>query len=210
MRTGSEHASRLGLAEKLRARARSCLGWPMVRPVIPRLGLALAALGGAMVLTPTVSASDSLSIPITSELAAEVWPLELEVEIVEVATPLPQPMPRKTVVVPDGHRTSWASAVWTASGRRFFELEVVARHHPGDQVELEWDVVVSRSGVLPMDVGAYVLHRLQLGPKPRLGPREVEVARSDIVSTMNGSIAERLQIGEQTYEIRILAHSLRG
>jgi hypothetical protein len=182
----------------------------MVRPVISRLGLALVALSGALALTPTVSASDSLSIPITSELAAEVWPIELEVEIVDVSASPSEPLPRKSVVIPDGHRTSWATAVWTTSGRRFFDLDVVARHHPGDQVELEWDVVVSRSGVLPMDVGSYVLHRLQLGPKPRLGPREVEVARSDIVSTMNGSIAERLQIGDQTYEIRILAHSLRG
>jgi hypothetical protein len=191
-------------------------GWvgAMVRPVTSRLGLVLVGLACPMVLTPAVSASDSLSIPITSELGAEVWPLEVEVQIRDVSPALAsdwsEPLPRTTIVIPDGHRTSWASAVWTPSGRRFFELDLVARHHPGDQVELEWDVVVSRSGVLPMDVGAYVLHRLQLGPKPRLGPREVEVARSDVVSTTDGSISEKLQIGDQTYEIRILAHSLRG
>lgn len=182
----------------------------MVRSVLTRIGLCTVGLALPMLLTPSVSASDSLSIPITSELAAEVWPLEVEVEIRDVGELEGEPLPRKSVVIPDGHRSSWVSAVWTPSGRRFFELDVVARHHPGDQVELEWDVVVSRAGVLPMDVGAYVLHRLQLGPKPRLGPRQVEVARSDIVSTMDGSISERLQIGDQTYEIRILAHSLRG
>ena len=182
----------------------------MVRPVIPRLGLLLVGLCGPLALAPAVSASDSLSIPITSEIGAEVWPLEVAIEIRDVSTSLSEPLPRKTIVIPDGHRTSWASAVWTPSGRRFFELDVVARHHPGDQVELEWDVVVSRSAVQPMDVGAYVLHRLQLGPKPRLGPREVEVARSDVVSTTDGSISEKLKIGDQTYEIRILAHSLRG
>jgi hypothetical protein len=182
----------------------------MVRPVISRFALALSTLAAAFVLAPSVGASDSLATPITTEMAGELWPLEVEVEIRDLSLAPAAALPHKSVVVPDGHRTSWASSVWTPAGQRFFELDVVARHHPRDSVELEWDVVVSRAPVLPMDVGEYVLHRLHLGPKPRLGPRQVEVARSDIVSTMGDRISETVEIGGKTYEIRILAHSLRG
>lgn len=182
----------------------------MVRSVISRSALALPILVAASVLASPVDASDSLATPITTEMAGEIWPLELEVEIRDLSASSGTALPHKSVVVPDGHRTSWASSVWTPAGQRFFELDVVARHHPRDSVELEWDVVVSRAPVLPMDLGEYVLHRLQLGPKPRLGPKQVEVARSDIVSTMGDRISETVEIGGETYEIRILAHSLRG
>jgi hypothetical protein len=62
-----------------------------------------------------------------------------------------------------------------------------------------------------MEVSEYVLHRLRMGPTaPRLGPKRLEVARSDIVSTMGEPIAETVEIDGHTYEIRIFAQALRG
>jgi hypothetical protein len=180
-----------------------------------RLVPALCGVALATALSPTVAASDSLATPITSQVETELWPLEVEVQILVPQTgvaPVGQdPLPPRRVVVPDGHRTTWSSALMTPQGRRFFELDVVARQHPRDQVELEWDVVISRAAFEQMPVHEYVLHRLRLGPAvPRLAPKRLEVSRADIVSTLGEPITETVDIGGQTYEIRIAAHSLRG
>lgn len=177
---------------------------------VRHLAPTLAAVVCSAALSTSVSASDSLATPITSEMETQLWPLQVEVQIVEVDAET-DPLPVRRIVVPDGHRTTWSSAKMTAAGRRFFELDVVARHHPRDVVELEWDVVISRAPVEEMAVHEYVLHRLHFaGPVPKLGPKRLEIARSDIVSTMGEPITETVDIGSQTYEIRIFADSLRG
>ena len=177
---------------------------------VRHLAPTLAAMVLSAALPTSVSASDSLATPITSEMETELWPLEVEVQIVELDAEA-DPLPVRRVVVPDGHRTTWSSAKMTDTGRRFFELDVVARHHPRDVVELEWDVVISRAPVEQMQVHEYVLHRLRFGEGLlKLGPKRLEIARSDIVSTMGEPITETVDIGSQTYEIRISANSLRG
>lgn len=192
-----------------------------------------AASAAAFVLlagsTTPATANDSLSTPITTAMADVTWPVRVQVEIVpsaesvtpDTATPdardeeqefdeSGEPLPRRTVVVPDGHRLDFQSSVRSESGRLDFDLRVVPRIHPQGAVELEWDLLVSEAKFRPMGVGGYVAHRLQLAGEPELGPSMLSIARSDIVSTTGETFVEQVEIDGQTFEIRILAQSLRG
>ncbi|MBL4683306.1 MAG: hypothetical protein JKY37_01860 [Nannocystaceae bacterium] len=191
-----------------------------------------AALAGFFVLagpTTPATASDSLSTPITTEMADVTWPVRVQVEIVPIAEGTPAqaqpldapgdeasgsseeaPLPKRSVVVPDGHRLEFNSSVRSDAGRLDFELRVVPRIHPHGTVELEWDLIVSEAKFRPMGVGGYVAHRLQLAGEPELGPSTLSIARSDIVSTTGDVFVEEVEVNGQSFEIRILAESLRG
>jgi hypothetical protein len=156
-----------------------------------------------------VSAADSLATPIAGPQAEALWPIELALEIAAVDGGTPASETR-TAVVPDGHRSSFTSALRTPNGQRTFSLNVVPRHHPGGAVELEWDLEVAEATYRGLTVGTYLLHRLQLGPRPSLDEPRLKIARSDIVSTHGQAFTEVVEIGTQRYEIRIFAQSLRG
>lgn len=175
------------------------------------------------------TATDSLSIPISQAMAEASFPVRVQIEIValDVATDEGQaveavdvpvqteeldetPLPKRTVVVPDGHRLSFNTSVRRPQGRVDFDLQVVPRAHPQGAIELEWDLLVSEAKFRPMGVGGYVMHRLQLAGEPELGPAALSIARSDIVSTTGETFVEEVEIGDESYEIRILAESMRG
>lgn len=178
-------------------------------PLLPFVALAIASAPSA-----AVSAADSLSTPITAEMAQASWPVQLDVEITAVAVDSdeqpPAPLPRRTVVVPEGHRLSLEASIPYDAGRFDFDLAVVARLHPRGAVELEWDLLVSEAHYRPMSVGRYAAHRLQLAPDPELGPPSLSVARSDIVSTTGEPFVETVEIDGHLFEIRIVAAGLRG
>ncbi len=188
-----------------------------------------ATLAGFVLLAGSATpatATDSLSTPITTEMADVTWPVRVQVEIVPTADQTPAqapaldaagdetgddtPLPRRTIVVPDGHRLEFNSSVKSDAGRLDFELRVVPRIHPRGAVELEWDLLVSEAKFRPMGVGGYVVHRLQLAGEPELGPSTLSIARSDIVSTTGDTFVEEVEVDGQSFEIRILAESLRG
>jgi|GEM_PF-1535485 len=200
-------------------------------------GSALAAsvcLG--LVASPTpATATDSLAIPISQAMAEASFPVRVQIEIVALDAPAEDlqageavqavqavqpveetneleetPLPKRTVVVPDGHRLSFNTSVRRPHGRVDFDLEVVPRAHPQGAIELEWDLLVSEAKFRPMGVGGYVMHRLQLAGEPELGPAALSIARSDIVSTTGETFVEEVEIGDESYEIRILAESMRG
>lgn len=183
-------------------------------------GLARIAGGSLLALALGASATpahgaNSLSTPITSELAQELWPVEIGVEIVEVDDGISEgapveAMPRRTVVVPDGNRISFSSAIWTARGRRDFTVDVAAHQHPRQEIELEWDLVVEDAPYETVSVQDYVLHRLRFGPRPSVKDDRVVIARADIVSITDQSHTEIVFIDDQAYEIRIFALSVRG
>jgi hypothetical protein len=160
-------------------------------------------------LAGATAAGVSLATPVTTELQAEPWPMSIAVEIVAKHDDS-EPIAKREVVVPDGHRSTWSSTVWSAHGRRHIDLAVVAHQHPGSQVELEWDLAIEREPVLEMPLADYVLHRLRLGAGPQLGARALEVSRADIVSTMGEPVVETVEVGDESYEIRIVAAQLRG
>jgi hypothetical protein len=161
--------------------------------------------------SPSSQAADSLATPITATQAEALWPIELEMEISALdGGAAASPLANRAAVVPDGHRSSFTSAVRTPRGQLTFALSVVPRHHPGGAVELEWDLEVAEATYRDLSVGTYLLHRLQLGPRPPLDDPHLKIARSDIVSTRGQSFTEVLEIGTQRYEIRIFAQSLRG
>lgn len=160
-------------------------------------------------------ATDSLSTPITGEEVRELWPLEVGLQIVPVSEeeeePIAEiPVPTRSVVVPDGSAVHFTSVVETSSGTRQFDLEVTARHHPGDAVELEWDLSVLDSRYRPVSWSGYLLHRLRLGPDLELQDPRLKIARSDIVSTTGEPFAQIVDIDGETYEIRIFAQTTRG
>ena len=118
-------------------------------------------------------------------------------------------LPPRTVVVPDGHPLRFSTVIRTPQGKRRFDLAVVPRHHP-ESIELEWDLEVSEATFRSGDWQSYLLHRLQLGPQPGLDEEQLKIARSDIVEVRHGSFRQTIDMGDETYEIRILARSLRG
>lgn len=187
----------------------------------------LAAFVGLAGSATPATATDSLSTPITAEMADVTWPVRVQVEIVPAAdrdaaltparefgeddaAPSDDPLPKKTVVVPDGHRLEFNNSVRSDAGRLDFELRVVPRIHPRGAVELEWDLLVSEAKFRPMGLDQYLVHRLQLAGDPELGPPTLSIARSDIVSTTGDAFVEEVEVGGQSFEIRILAVSLRG
>jgi hypothetical protein len=176
------------------------------------------ALSVAGAAGPAVAA-DSLAIPITAQMRQELWPVEVGVEIVAVGPPLGGPastartehiMPANAVTVPDGNRVSFSRAIWTPRGRRAFAIDVVARQHPGDSIEVEWDLLVEDAPYETVSLGEYLLHRLRFGPRPGVGPEQVRVSRADIVATQGTPHIETVEIDGQKYEIRIFALSVRG
>jgi hypothetical protein len=191
----------------------------MFRPLVSKNVVAGLAAGFVLGVVPVGSAwaTDSLATPITGSLAEELWPIEVEIEILPLRLkkrpgmpPEAIPMPARTVVVADGHRVAFTSSVRTPHGQRTFDLSVVPRHHPEGAVELEWDLEVTESAYEQASVGEYLLHRLQLGPRPELDAPALKIARSDIVSTRGEPFTEILDIGGEAYEIRVFARSLRG
>lgn len=173
----------------------------------------LAVLVGFVAPSSPASATDSLAVPISTEMATATWPIRVAVEIVQIESDddgAEPAMPKRTIVVPDGHRLDFASSVRSTRGRLDFDLAVVPRMHPRGAIELEWDLLVSEAKFRPMDVGGYVVHRLQLAGDPELGPSTLSIARSDIVSTTGETFIEEVEIEGQAFEIRILAESLRG
>lgn len=185
-----------------------------------RLAALLAALCLGGVAGPAVAA-DSLATPITSELAQELWPVEVGVEIVAVGPPLGDPddplgaasappLPSRTVTVPDGNRVSFSRAIWTPRGRRAFSVDVAAHQHPRGEIEIEWDLLVEDAPYETVSVGEYLLHRLRFGPRPGVGPEQVRVSRADIVTTRGEPHVETVEIDGQKYEVRVFALSVRG
>lgn len=173
----------------------------------------MIALGVAGTAMPAVGAN-SLATPITSELQQELWPVEVGVEIVEVDDGISEgapveAMPRRTVVVPDGNRTSFSSAIWTPRGRRDFTVDVAAHQHPREEIEVEWDLVVEDAPYQTVSVGDYLLHRLRFGPRPGVEADRVRIARADIVSVKDQLHVETVEIDGQAYEIRIFALTAR-
>ena len=192
--------------------------------------LAVSALAASMLASPApATATDSLSIPISQAMAEASFPVRVQIEIVALdgdtddgqaveAVDVPAeaeeldetPLPKRTIVVPDGHQLSFNTSVRRPHGPVDFDLQVVPRAHPQGAIELEWDLLVSEAKFRPMGVGGYVMHRLQLAGEPELGPAALSIARSDIVSTTGETFVEEVEIGDESYEIRILAESMRG
>jgi len=177
-----------------------------------RSALAVAPFLVALAITGApeqVVGANSLATSITAELRQELWPIELGVEIVEVDDETSgadvEVMPIRAVVVPDGNRVSFSSAIWTSRGRRDFTVDVAAHQHPRDEMEIEWDLLVEDAPYETVSVGDYLLHRLRFGPRPDVGPELVRVSRADIVSVVGEPHVETVEIDQQKYEIRIFA-----
>lgn len=169
----------------------------------------LLALGVATTAAPAVGAN-SLATPITSELQQALWPVELGVEIRRLDRDdeegaAIEAMPIRTVVVPDGNRVEFSSAIWTPRGRRDFSIELAAHQHPRDEIEMEWDLVVEDAPYETVSVADYLLHRLRFGPRPDVGPDRVRVARADIITVKGEPHVELVDIDGENYEIRMFA-----
>ena len=180
------------------------------------LALALALAGTTIAVPATAPANDasatSLATPITGRPLTELWPLHVDVQIVQLAT---DDRPERVVLehdarVPDGHTMAIDSTVRTPHGRRQFAMQLVARNHPGDDVELEWTLDVSDARYRAVGWSGYVLHRLQLADALELGEQVLVIARADIVATSGEPVRKRVTIDGLDHEIRMFARALRG
>ena len=196
-------------------------GFDRTRPTAPAptglRGVALALAAG-VALAPARAASahesrDSLSVGVTADERDELWPVQISLELVGERSEA-APLSRRTLVVPGGGRLTFDNVVHTPQGQRRFELEVTPRQHPQRAVEIEWRlrVVESRYELGPRLSAwrAYALHRLGMGPRPRLGRAYLAAARADIVTTRGEPVEAAIRLGGETYHLRLAARTTGG
>ena len=155
---------------------------------------------------------DSLSVPLFSDRSEALWPMQVGIEVASMAGDIVVPL--RDVVVADGQHTVFSEVIEAPRGSHDFHLEIVARHHVGDAIELEYDLAVRQARFRELTWGNYLLHRLSLAPRPELGPNALAAARADIVEIHEraNEPAHRqiVTVDGERYEIRLYAATLRG
>jgi hypothetical protein len=184
-----------------------------------RLSALALVLLGTISLPASVAASpgDSLSVPLFSDRSEALWPLQVGLEVVCVDSG-ELVVERRELVVSDGQHTVFSEAIATPQGSHGFEVELVARHHAGGAIELEYDLHVREARFEGLTWTNYLLHRLALAPRPEVGPEALAAARADIVETREArsgdaeapAHSQTVDVDGQRYEIRLYAASLRG
>jgi hypothetical protein len=178
------------------------------------IGSVFAGLVAATTLTPASAATPghSLSVPMFGDRSEALWPLQVGLEVVDAAGVVV--VPRRELVVADGQHTIFSEVISTPRGSHAFELELVARHHARDAIELEYDLLVRQARFASLNWTDYLAYRLSLGPRPQLGPGAVAAARADIVETHENrddpAHTQVIAVDGARYEIRLYATSLRG
>jgi hypothetical protein len=179
------------------------------------IGSIFAGLVAATSLTPASAATPghSLSVPMFGDRSEALWPLQVGLEIVDASGVVVVPL--RELVVADGQHTIFSEVISTPRGSHAFELELVARHHARDAIELEYDLLVRQARFASLNWTDYLLHRLSLGPRPQLGPGAIAAARADIVETHerradDPAHSQVIAVDGARYEIRLYATSLRG
>ncbi len=180
------------------------------------VGSVFAGLVAATWLTPMPSNAatpgHSLSVPMFGDRSEALWPLQVGLEIVDAAGQVV--VERRELVVSDGQHTIFSEVISTPRGSHGFELELVARHHARDAIELEYDLRVRQARFASLTWTDYLLHRFSLGPRPQLGPGAIAAARADIVETQERehepAHTQVIAVDEARYEVRLYATSLRG
>jgi hypothetical protein len=173
------------------------------------------ALAAALLIPASAGATpgDSLSRPLFSDRSEALWPLQVGLEVVAVDTG-ELVVPRRELVVSDGQHTIFSEVIATPRGTQGFDLELVARHHADDAIELEYDLRVRQAHFTDLSWTDYLLHRLALAPRPDVGPDALAAARADIVETRDHpddpAHSQTVAVDGQHYEIRLYAASLRG
>jgi hypothetical protein len=177
--------------------------------------LPILAVFAATLISASAHATpgDSLSIPLFGDRSEALWPLQVGLEVVAADTG-EEVVPLRELVVSDGQHTIFSEVIATPRGTRGFEVELVARHHAGDAIELEYDLRVREARFEDLRWTDYVLHRLALAPRPQVGPQALAAARADIVETREDpedpAHSQTVEVDGQRYEIRLYAASLRG
>lgn len=182
--------------------------------MIRRRLLSLALLAAALIpASARATPGDSLSVPLFGDRSEALWPLQVGLEVVAVDTG-DLVVPRRELVVSDGQHTIFSEVIATPRGTQGFELELVARHHAGDAIELEYDLRVREAHFEDLSWTDYLLHRLALAPRPEVGPDALAAARADIIETREDpddpAHSQIVDVDGQRYEIRLYAASLRG
>jgi hypothetical protein len=178
------------------------------------VGSVFALLAAGTSLTPATAATPghSLSVPMFGDRSEALWPLQVGLEIVDATGNVV--VPRRELVVADGQHTTFSEVISSPRGSHAFELELVARHHARDAIELEYDLLVRQARFESLTWGDYLLHRLSLAPRPQLGPGAIAAARADIVETRERAHepahTQVIALDGARYEIRLYATSLRG
>lgn len=179
-----------------------------------RRRIALALLVASLVpATARATPGDSLSVPLFGDRSEALWPLQVGLEVVAVDSG-ELVVPRRELVVSDGQHTIFSEVIATPRGSHGFELELVARHHAGDAIELEYDLHVRQARFQELTWTDYLLHRLALAPRPEVGPDALAAARADIIETREAvdepAHSQTVEVDGQRYEIRLYAASMRG
>lgn len=178
--------------------------------------LALFAFAALALPSPS-SAADAdeeddnmLATSLFADERSSLWPIDVSVDIMPLDHGSDEAAVHREVVIADGQWTSFQDSVSTPNGVDAFELELSAHHHARSAIEIEYDLRVRETPYVKTSVGAYVLHRLKLGPAPVLGQPRLKVSKADIVSTRGTPVRRTVTIDDRRYEVRLSAVRLRG
>lgn len=176
------------------------------------VGSVFAALMAGTSAASATTPGHSLSVPMFGDRSEALWPLQVGLEIVDAQGQVV--VPRRELVVSDGQHTIFSEVISTPRGSHAFELELVARHHARDAIELEYDLLVRQARFASLTWGDYLMHRLSLAPRPQLGPGAIAASRADIVETRERehepAHTQVIAVDGARYEVRLYATSLRG
>lgn len=176
------------------------------------VGSVFAALMAGTSAASATAPGHSLSVPMFGDRSEALWPLQVGLEIVDAQGQVVVPL--RELVVIDGQHTVFSEVISTPRGSHAFELELVARHHARDAIELEYDLLVRQARFASLTWGDYLMHRLSLAPRPQLGPGAIAASRADIVETRERehepAHTQVIAVDGARYEVRLYATSLRG
>ena len=184
------------LRSRLRAR-----WWPLV--VIPLTALAVAPAASA-------HGSDIFNTSLFADESDALWPIEVKVELTPLDAHTEHAPFVHRQVVSDGHKVQVAHVFRSGKGLHDLQVEVVPRKHAGKAVELEYDLSVRESAYERVTLGAYVLHRLNLGPGPEVEAPALRSVKADIVSVRDRAHTVLMEVGTVRYEVRLAAATVRG
>ena len=174
------------------------------------IAVSLSSLALAFSLTWPVNASNPSSPGLASYMLSEVealWPIEVTVTIRDGDGAV---LFEDVVVTIDGEPIELRHTMQTSTGDRAFDIDLIARAHRGDRVELDYRVDVTEARFEDLEWSDYLLHRLSLGPRPAVGDHYLAASRGDVLEVKEHAHREQVSTPTGTHEIAFRARLVRG
>ena len=162
----------------------------------------------ALIDATSLDRAPSLSVAMFTDEAEQLWPIEVQLELRRARDGVL--VMRKRSTVPDGQRLAFDQVLEVPTGERVVHLEATPRHHPGGQIELDWELQLREAGFSSLEWSDYLQHRFNLAARPAVDAPTLRVVRADIVELGDAPYTFHVDIGDERYTISLRAHDTRG